>query len=182
MNPDEAFIIYSDLLRAQNGIHLENDLHLLYLISPIEHTLMPDFKRLLSWHDRNKKLHSFDGKFVSLGEAIGLEEGYHYLVKWSYQTPSKESITSCFDKLCKVILKKPDKQKSMNISQPTQIEVEYFSFLCKCKRIWATLILDQIISSKKSITMLATEYSYQPGDLENLMMKTSMVCPYNCAL
>ena len=46
--PDEAIMLYEDLSRALNGMNLESDLHLLYLITPQEKGLYPDFQVFFS--------------------------------------------------------------------------------------------------------------------------------------
>ena len=48
--PDEAIMLYEDLSRALSGMNLESDLHLLYLITPQEKGLYPDFQVLSSIH------------------------------------------------------------------------------------------------------------------------------------
>ena len=42
--PDEAIMLYEDLSRALSGINLESDFHLLYLITPQEKGIYPDFQ------------------------------------------------------------------------------------------------------------------------------------------
>jgi hypothetical protein len=44
ISPDEAIVLYEDLNRALSGVNLESDLHLLYLITPQDRGLYPDFQ------------------------------------------------------------------------------------------------------------------------------------------
>ena len=44
VSPDEAIMLYEDLNRAINGLNLESDLHLLYLVIPQDRGLYPDFQ------------------------------------------------------------------------------------------------------------------------------------------
>jgi hypothetical protein len=49
MNPDEAVVIYEDLFRALSFLHLDGNLHLSYLITPLQHNISPDFAKLWRW-------------------------------------------------------------------------------------------------------------------------------------
>ena len=44
MNPDEVMVYYEDLYLAHQGLNLQTNLHLLYLITSVDHTIPPDFK------------------------------------------------------------------------------------------------------------------------------------------
>ena len=41
LNTDEAILFYEDLLKAQENMYLETNLHLLYLITPLTHSFVP---------------------------------------------------------------------------------------------------------------------------------------------
>jgi len=40
----QALVVYGDLLKAQSGVNLETDLHVLYLITPTQNGLYPDYE------------------------------------------------------------------------------------------------------------------------------------------
>ena len=44
VSPDEAIMLYEDLNRALGGLNLQTDLHLLYLVTPQDRGLYPDFQ------------------------------------------------------------------------------------------------------------------------------------------
>jgi hypothetical protein len=48
VGPDEAIMLYEDLKRALGGLNLQTDLHLLYLVTPQDKGLYPDFQVLHS--------------------------------------------------------------------------------------------------------------------------------------
>ena len=48
VGPDEAIMLYEDLKRALGGLNLQTDLHLLYLVTPQDKGLYPDFQVLYS--------------------------------------------------------------------------------------------------------------------------------------
>lgn len=43
LNPDEVMVYYEDLYLAHEGLNLQTNLHLLYLITAIDHFIAPDF-------------------------------------------------------------------------------------------------------------------------------------------
>ena len=43
VSPDEAIMLYEDLNRALGGLNLQTDLHLLYLVTPQDRGIYPDF-------------------------------------------------------------------------------------------------------------------------------------------
>ena len=227
MNPDEAIVVYKDLLRAQRALNLESNLHTLYLVTPLEHNFAPDFKKLLKWYDRGKqfaKVHAQsqsaftaqgddgaqDGAVLTfVGDAIGLSEGYHYLAQWTFDPPKRELVDKCYDHLKQLSLQQWDDasqhkatvlQKASKASTalgkplarvvagqgsssvtgapvPVSIPLNRRSceFLCKCKRIWAALLLHEIISGQKPWTVLAEEYHCQLSELEHLRKGACMV-------
>ena len=46
LNPDEVMVYYEDLYLAHQGLNLQTNLHLLYLITSIDHPIPPDFKTM----------------------------------------------------------------------------------------------------------------------------------------
>ena len=44
VSPDEAIMLYEDLNMALGGVNLETDLHLVYLVTPQDRGLYPDFQ------------------------------------------------------------------------------------------------------------------------------------------
>ena len=46
LNPDEVMVYYEDLYLAHQGLNLQTNLHLLYLITSIDHNIPPDFRTM----------------------------------------------------------------------------------------------------------------------------------------
>ena len=216
MNPDESIVIYRDLLRAQRGICLTQHLHILYLVSPLEHSFQPNFRQLLKWYESVKQRSgpSSQNNRVSafIGDAIGLNESL--LNKWSYQPPSYDDVVNCFEKMRRLSLQlwdavdarngrtniaslfatdphassataptQPSTQPpfSINKSQttkPVSIDASYYECLCRCKRVWAALILDEVLSGRKPYSRVAAEFGCGVQDLEGLRKSTIMVSPH----
>ena len=173
LQPDEAIVIYKDLLKSiQIGLNFEHNLHFLYLLSPLEHNLFPDFNKILKWYEWNRNLrdnnknskveksvnsvpvtaaaaaasqppkpitattatsvsssntngssHSNSSTCTNstttaststtssnpgifLGEVINFEEGFHFLNKWAFHPPSRDTVNDCFNKLRLLSLRK----------------------------------------------------------------------------
>ena len=215
MNPDESIVIYRDLLRAQRGICLTQHLHILYLVSPLEHSFQPNFRQLLKWYESVKQRsgQSSQNNRVSafIGDAIGLNESL--LNKWSYQPPSYDDVVNCFEKMRRLSLQlwdaadarsgrtniaslfatdphassttaptQPSQLPSSSVSKsqpvkPVSIDASYYECLCRCKRVWAALILDEVLSGRKPYSRVAAEFGCGVQDLESLRKSTIMVCP-----
>ena len=215
MNPDESIVIYRDLLRAQRGICLTQHLHILYLVSPLEHSFQPNFRQLLKWYESVKQRSgpSSQNNRVSafIGDAIGLNESL--LNKWSYQPPSYDDVVNCFEKMRRLSLQlwdaadarsgrtniaslfatdphassttaptQPSQLPSSSVSKsqpvkPVSIDASYYECLCRCKRLWAALILDEVLSGRKPYSRVAAEFGCGVQDLESLRKSTIMVCP-----
>ena len=90
LNPDEAIIMYKDLLQAETGFNLETSLHLTYIITPLDYKYQPDFKALLTWYDKAMcRKNSPDAVFI---KTMYLDKSYGLLNKWSYDTPPGNTI------------------------------------------------------------------------------------------
>jgi hypothetical protein len=88
LDPDEAIVLYEALQAAYFNLFLDSSLHLLYLIAPLEHNLMPDFKKILQFYDRSKKANS---SFANLVDSIGIQ--HHVLCnRWVFRPPTKNEV------------------------------------------------------------------------------------------
>ena len=75
VSPDEAIVLYEDLNKALSGTNLESDLHLLYLVTPQESGIYPDFQDLFKWYSHSKGLPVEQDKSLSaVCESAGLTE------------------------------------------------------------------------------------------------------------
>jgi hypothetical protein len=86
ISPDEAIVLYEDLRRALNGLNLESDLHLLYLVAPLERGLYPDFQKLCKWYSQSQRAPR-ERCLWFVCESAGITEAL--LSKWAFQPPGK---------------------------------------------------------------------------------------------
>lgn len=103
LHPDEAIVIYESLSRAMDGLNSDCNLHLLYLVTPLDHAILPDFKRLLGMYEHSIKHCSDNGKSLLGGnrypvvanvfESVGVDLGV--LHKWQFRAPSVAEVGMC---------------------------------------------------------------------------------------
>ena len=91
VDPDDAIVMYDSLLRAQDGLHLETSLHLLYLATPLEHKLSPSFRKMLSMYEASRN--SKNRLLANIFDAVGVQ--YAYLNKYQVNTPTKAMLDMC---------------------------------------------------------------------------------------
>lgn len=91
VDPDDAIVMYDSLLRAQEGLHLETSLHLLYLVTPLEHRLSPSFRKMLNLFEGSRN--SKNRLLANIFDAVGVE--YAYLNKYQVSAPSKAMLDMC---------------------------------------------------------------------------------------
>ena len=90
--PDEAVVIYEELRRAQEMLNLETSLHVIYLIAPLQHCLVPDFEILRKVADKSLKLKQ---PFRTLLEMLEITQ--RDLDHWdSIQAPTRKEIKKLY--------------------------------------------------------------------------------------
>jgi DNA polymerase theta len=180
LNPDEAIVIYEALLKAHDGLDLSNNVHLLYLVTPIDHPLHPDFSKLLRWYDHfasqstttstccssgtSDAKSKTDNFFV--GKLVGLEEQYGQLVRWSHQPPGRDEVAKCYAMRCSEYLASINVAAS-NPANTAKKNIAYWNALCTCKRIWGSIFIDELIKGKP-MPVLCKEFSIELADALNL--------------
>jgi hypothetical protein len=172
LNPDEGIVLYRDLLKAQSGINLESNLHLIFLLTPVEHSLTPDFKKFMHWYEKSREY----SKGFFIGDAIGINQGFSYLARWSHQPPESANISKCYEYLRLFSLQKWDEKllNSDKISLKKLPDKEYFEYLFLCKRLWGSLAIEQIMIGK-NLNKLALDFNCTVNDLDNLIASSVMV-------
>ncbi|RYH19302.1 hypothetical protein EON65_26265 [archaeon] len=176
---DEAIIIYQALYKAQEGLALDNYLHLMYLITPLDHNFMPNFSKLLMYYDKSKK--SSNNFLAMIFEAIGGHVGY--LSKWQVHPPSKQDIQQC-QQVVKIsgieaCLQELKSKSSQDSKQPSKMKKSIYTsnewhLLCICKRFWAAMVLQHILDGV-SVDRLCKEYQCEVQDIEDLQRKARMM-------
>ena len=171
LNPDEAIIYYTDLLRALDSLNLETDLHVSFLCIPLANCLTPDFNKLFHAVSKAKDSKNVLSRVVA---AIGIDD--NTLFRWFQSPPSSEQISSCVDLLRQL--------KSSNRSVDTPLSVSTtgernppmmkrssseadLACLCRCKRLWSAYALVDLMTSNDPAAVAAT-YNMAMGDLQSL--------------
>ena len=182
VNPDDAIIIYESLLRAQDGLHLENSLQVLYLVCPLEHNVMPNFRKLLGMyeHSSNSK-----NKFIKcLFDSVGIE--YALLNKWQVNAPTKAMVDLCTSNVKLQGLYGSGSGTSSNnttnsttnttsINAYKHITQHEWKVLSYCKRLYAALALQSLLDGQNPAA-LCKEYNIEQSDLESLHKNTQIMC------
>ncbi|XP_073285327.1 helicase and polymerase-containing protein TEBICHI isoform X1 [Primulina huaijiensis] len=78
--PEESLIVLDDLTRAREGFVLASDLHLVYLVTPINVDVEPDWEL---YYERFMQLPSLD---QSVGNRVGVQESF--LMRMAHGAPS----------------------------------------------------------------------------------------------
>jgi len=188
VNPDDAIIIYESLLRAQDGLHLENSLQVLYLVCPLEHNVMPNFRKLLGMyeHSSNSK-----NKFIKcLFDSVGIE--YALLNKWQVNAPTKAMVDLCTSNVKLQGLhgsgssnnnQAPATGASTNTNISTTVSMNSYKHITQhewkvlsyCKRIYAALALQSLLDGQNP-SAICKEYNIEQSDLEGLHKNTQIMC------
>ncbi|XP_057799459.1 helicase and polymerase-containing protein TEBICHI [Salvia miltiorrhiza] len=79
--PEESLIVLDDLMRAREGFVLASDLHLVYLVTPINVDVEPDWEL---YYERYMQLSSLD---QSVGNRVGVKEPF--LMRMAHGAPSR---------------------------------------------------------------------------------------------
>lgn len=171
-DPDEAIVIYESLLRAQDGLHLEISLHLLYLITPLEHNIYPNFRKLLNFYESS---HSSKQRLLAnIFDAIGVD--FPTLNRWQVNPPSRVMINICTDavKLHGIYADQDHDKSTIDISQFKHMKKFEWQVLCRCKRIWAAIALQGIIDGKP-IQIICKEFEVDVKDVDTLQRSTQIM-------
>lgn len=174
LDPDEAVVIYDNLMQAREGLILDVSIHIMYLIAPFDNSraqFYPDFKKLLTAYDKSNQ--TTERRFARVFEAVGID--YGTIAKWSITPPSKAAMDTCFDreKLRTLI------ENSTNISSIKSnvgnMTDEGWKILCRCKRLWIAGIMSKMAEAIQSMDIIAKEFNCEVRDLESLRYATIMM-------
>jgi DNA polymerase theta len=170
MDPDEAIIFYESLLLAQEQLFLDNSLHLLYLVAPLDginSSLLPDYKKILQFYEKSKKSNA---SFHLLLDSIGLS--YAILHRWQINPPTKKEI----DLSSQIVRLKgiSSSVSSSSSSSNTMSVTKDWKVICSCKRIWIALLLQTVLDGYP-IEQIAKEYNIEVMEIENLQRNSKII-------
>jgi hypothetical protein len=152
LDPDEAIIFYESLLLAQAHLFLDSPLHILYLLSPLDHSFIPDLKRINLFYQKSKKTASSFSLFL---ESIHLNE--QVLHRWQISPPTKAQfdISSQILRLRGIASNLVAVDGKSLVSSMTAVgsanqnhhllSVSQWRLICTVKRVWSAMILQSII-------------------------------------
>ncbi|XP_028802319.1 helicase and polymerase-containing protein TEBICHI isoform X3 [Neltuma alba] len=129
--PEESLIVLADLSRAREGFILASDLHLVYLVTPINVDVEPDWEL---YYERFLQLSPLD---QSVGNRVGVTEPF--LMRMAHGAPVSTSNKS------------RDTTKWMRRKQGNQIAISHGTAnsddhtLRVCKRFYVALILSRLV-------------------------------------
>ena len=183
MNLDEALVIYEDLLQARSqGISLETNLHLLYLVTPLSHALAPNFLQLCQVLDNARKNQKSD--ILTLFQSLGIgsrEEAT--MSRWTQQPPSYNAVHNAAENLRHLKIERECREESRHVRiNKTKGSLSEFEcqLICKCKRLWAASALNMLVECQ-SPAHVANAYCSEGkqltiSDVQSLANNTSILC------
>ncbi|KAK4419988.1 Helicase and polymerase-containing protein TEBICHI [Sesamum alatum] len=129
--PEESLIVLDDLMRAREGFVLASDLHLVYLVTPINVDVEPDWEL---YYERFMQLSSLD---QSVGNRVGVQEPF--LMRMAHGAPPRASHRSKDN--AKGFQGKFDHRLGMSIHGILSDD----QILRVCKRFYVALILSRLV-------------------------------------
>ncbi|KAF8407042.1 hypothetical protein HHK36_006167 [Tetracentron sinense] len=129
--PEESLIVLDDLSRAREGFVLASDLHLVYLVTPINVDVEPDWEL---FYERFMELSALD---QSVGDRVGVVEPF--LMRMAHGAPMQIS------------KKSRENKKGLHDRSQSRIGATNNNFLSDertlrvCKRFYVALILSRLV-------------------------------------
>ncbi|XP_020550378.1 helicase and polymerase-containing protein TEBICHI [Sesamum indicum] len=131
--PEESLIVLDDLMRAREGFVLASDLHLVYLVTPINVDVEPDWEL---YYERFMQLSSLD---QSVGNRVGVQEPF--LMRMAHGAPPRASHRSKSKDNTKGFQGKFDHRLGMS----THGILTDDQILRVCRRFYVALILSRLV-------------------------------------
>jgi hypothetical protein len=138
---------------------LDNPLHVVYIVTPLHHSLKPDFSHLWNLFESGRKRNSLAYRLLS---SLGVDEALVF--KWKNSPPSRDAVVLCTDKLRVSKL-----SASVSCSQGLETAT-----LSRVKRLWAALAICDIFQGYP-FEAIADKFRVQVGDIENLLDTVGML-------
>ncbi|XP_047970916.1 helicase and polymerase-containing protein TEBICHI [Salvia hispanica] len=129
--PEESLIVLDDLMRAREGFVLASDLHLVYLVTPINVDVEPDWEL---YYERYMQLSSLD---QSVGNRVGVQEPF--LMRMAHGAPSR-LLQRSRDRGKNLQGKYDDKLGTMTNGMLSDEQM-----LRMCRRFYVALILSKLV-------------------------------------
>jgi hypothetical protein len=188
VDPDEGIAMYDSLLRAQDGLHLETYLQLVYLVAPLEHVFYPDFKKMLNIYEVSHR--SKNPVAARIFETVGID--YATLNRWQVKPPTKAMVDVCSSAVKMHGLRgttstatssfpassgpvgAPQQQQLRGAVSFSSMHSDDWLVLSRCKRLWAASILMSLLDGRP-LQQLAKEHIVDAIELINLLKSAQMM-------
>uniref|UniRef100_A0A3Q3KVV4 DNA-directed DNA polymerase n=1 Tax=Mastacembelus armatus TaxID=205130 RepID=A0A3Q3KVV4_9TELE len=146
LSPPEALGIFADLQRAMKGFVLENDLHILYLITPLyaEWTTIDWYQFFCLWEQLSSSM-------KRVAELVGVQEGF-----------LARSVRG------KIVAKTEKQHRQMAVHK--RLFVSFF--LLSLHRFFTTLVLQDLVN-EVPLGTVASKYNCNRGQLQSLQQSAS---------
>lgn len=168
LNPDEGIIIYKEINASLSGFNSENNFHIIYLLTPLQCYIVPDFVVLYDWYNRvlnNKDKNSNYNSIYNVLEIYKFSSYYGLLLKWSRDPPARDAVDGCIGVLKLYSMKRyNDKINNKNLSILAKntkhsscmslLKESEWEFLMRCKRIWLANILCSLVDGEPNSILM----------------------------
>ncbi|KAJ9555668.1 hypothetical protein OSB04_010282 [Centaurea solstitialis] len=143
--PEESLIVLDDLSRAREGFVLASDLHLVYLVTPTNVDVQPDWE---SYYERFMQLSTLD---QSVGNRVGVQEPF--LMRMAHGAPIRTSERS------------RHMNKGLGVSTNGMLTDD--QMLRVCKRFYVALILSRLVQ-EVSVAEVCDSFNVARGMVQSL--------------
>ena len=180
LNPDEAIIIYSAIKEALIGMNLEIPLHILFLITPLEHNAYPDFSYLYNVVESLDKA-TTPSPLKSVVELLGFTEKLSVLHRWTLEKPDKRVFDNVFILLRQFSLRRWRETDSSTGGDAYKVagykcnwKEDDLKLLGRCKRFWGAYIMFDMMKGLP-VADAMKRYNLSLADLEGLQWQTQLI-------
>ncbi|KAL6006246.1 hypothetical protein ACLOJK_040292 [Asimina triloba] len=157
LSPEESLVVLDDLSRAREGFVLASDLHLVYLVTPINVDVEPDWEL---YYERFMELSALD---QSVGNRIGV--GEPFLMRMAHGAP-----VSIQDKSSRYRKGEHKKSPSLPVSTGNSILSDEQTIRV-CKRFYVALMLARLVQGAPGFFTMFYEDQTLQGDLDEISKK-----------
>jgi hypothetical protein len=167
VNPDEALVMYESLLRAQDGLHLESSLHLLFLVTPLDHAIQPNFRRLLGMYEASRS--AKNQGLAKIFDAVGVEHAA--LSRWQASPPTKGMLDLCSSAVklhCMVAQDGAAGRGAGASGNYRHVKREEWQALSRCKRLWVAIVLQGVLEGRP-LAVVSKEFGLEEAEVETLL-------------
>lgn len=169
LNPDEAMMYYEDFMLANEGLNLQTNLHILFLLTSIDHNIVPDFAAMWMQFERSRDA-KFDSDrvFALVVTAVGIDPST--LFKWSHSPPSRDIVLKSSEtaRLLKL------RASGAEIKARNSLSESEWRVLARCKRLWGAGLLEALIGGTPK-HVLCAQCKIEETELDAVLGRTQML-------